>query len=80
MGHDPAGAELTIEHAADLLNVSQQYLVTLMDERRIPVHSVGDRRTVFLADVLDYKRHDDAVRDEILDELTGEAEQLGLEY
>jgi len=52
----------------------------LLEERRIPYRRVGNRRKVLLTDLLDYQRKDDEYRRRIADELTREAEDLGLEY
>ena len=75
----PVPAELTTQQAADILNVSRPYLIKLLDERRLPYRRVGNRRKVLLEDVLRYKQRDDQHRQEILDELTREAEAIGLE-
>lgn len=76
----PVYAELTTQEAADLLNVSRPFLVGLLKEGRIPYRKVGAHRRIRAADLMRYRQEDDAERAALADELTREAQDLGLDY
>ncbi len=74
----PIHKELTTHEAADLLNVSRQYLVRLLDEAQIPYAKTGTHRRIRFGDLMAYKEQRDAKRRRGLDELTQLSQDLGL--
>ncbi len=64
----PVGRELTTQRAADLLNVSRQYLVRLLEEGKIPFTRTGSHRRLKIEDVLAFKEQRDRAREQQLDE------------
>ncbi len=73
----PVGKELTTQQAADLLNISRQYLVRLLEEGRLPYTKTGKHRRLRIEDVLTFKEGRDKERKAVLDELVAISEESG---
>lgn len=73
-------AELTTQEGADLLNVSRPHLVKLLEDGVIPYTKTGSHRRVKLADVVAYKQGRERLSSIALDQLTEQAQALGMGY
>lgn len=73
----PVGKELTTQQAADLINVSRQYLVRLLDEGRIAHTKTGKHRRLRIEDVLAFKEQRDGERKDALRDLSQLTEEFG---
>ena len=73
----PVATVLTTQQAADVLSVSRQYVVRLIDEGRLPAQRTGTHRRLQLRDVLTFKAQRDAERRGQLRELTRLTEAFG---
>ena len=76
----PIHAELTIQQAADLLNVSRPYLIKMLENKEIPYRRVGNRRRIRLSDLINYKRNSEETRRRVFRDLTRDAQDMGLGY
>jgi excisionase family DNA binding protein len=76
----PENAELTTVEAASILNVSRPYLIKLLDEKVIPHRLVGKHRRILIDDVMAYKDRIDAAREEVLAQLTADAQENEMGY
>jgi excisionase family DNA binding protein len=73
----PVGKELTTQQAADLLNVSRQYLVRLLDAGKLPYTKTGKHRRVRIEDVLAFKDKRGKDRKAALGKLTELSQEFG---
>jgi excisionase family DNA binding protein len=74
----PIHKELTTQEAADILNISRQYLVEILEAQAIPYSKVGTHRRIRLGDLMNYKNDRDAKRQEGLSKMTKKSQKLGL--
>jgi len=74
----PVAQELTTQQAADLMNVSRPFVISLVEKGDLPARKVGSHRRISLAAVLAFKSKADAERDKALDFLAAQSQDLKL--
>ena len=76
----PCEGELSTQQAADVLNVSQPHLFSLLESGAIPSRISGADRRVRLSDLERYRESRDKERRQILNDMTLEAHEQGLNW
>jgi excisionase family DNA binding protein len=76
----PIHAELTTQQAADFLNVSRPFLIGLLEQGKLPFRKVGTHRRVRFEDLVAYRERGLTEQKAAADELTRQAQDLGLAY
>ncbi len=74
----PEDETFTTQAAAEVLGMSRQYFVRLLEKGEIPFHRVGTHRRVIYKDLMDYSNKRDAARRQRLDKTFDEINSTGL--
>jgi excisionase family DNA binding protein len=73
----PHNCELTLQQAANILNVSPKFLFSLLEAGEIPYIEAGDRLQIRLEDLMVYREKRDKKRANLLDKLIDLSQEAG---
>jgi len=73
----PIGQHLTTQQAANLLNISCQYLIRLLDEGVIPFERTGSHRRLRVENVVTHRERHSQTRKAALGKLAALSQELG---
>lgn len=76
----PSEAEVSTQQAADMLNVSRPHIVKLLEKGEIPFKKAGTHRRIKLKNLIAYEKRLKENRNEKLDFLAKQAQDLNLGY
>ena len=76
----PSLPELTIAQAAELLFVSESFVLTLVDSGELPSQTVGNQRRIKSDDLFTFKAKQKRLHMETVDELVEEGQFLNPNY
>jgi excisionase family DNA binding protein len=73
----PVMQDLTTQQAAELLGISRPFFVKLLESGKLPFHSAGTHRRIYLKDVLAYKQQRDHDQHAAIERMAEVADQSG---
>ncbi len=76
----PSDSDLSTQQAADMINVSRPHLIKLLESKQIPFKKVGSHRRVLLMDIMEYQDQIVKQREDQLDFLSNQAQDLNFGY
>jgi excisionase family DNA binding protein len=71
---------LSTTEAAELLNVSRPYVIKLLNEGKLPFHTVGSHRRIRYDELMQYKKKQEEQSYQLMAELQAEAQELNMGY
>lgn len=75
----PLDHELTTHQAAEVLNVSRNFIIGLIDKKELPCRMVGTHRRIRLEDLLAYQDRANQTMEKAAQALTDLGQEMGLD-